>query len=432
MLVAIVAAACARAPQSAPTAAGIAVSTPRATSIAPASGAGSKAGDDTASGAPATAAAEGGPLRVWLPDAWLLARGGDPDLEGTALGDALADFQAAHPRAGVDVRLRRAAGPDGLAAFLASTRDVAPGHLPDLAALPLEAISAAAAAGLIQPFAALDPSSVMTGTFPFAAARVVQNKTVWALPGLVDVAHAVSRDPIAPIRWSAVGDGGPMVWPAGGAGLPDLAATLGLYAAAGGDVANPAAVDPTAAGAALTLLAEGAARGAVMAPAGGSSPRAAWNTFVSREIPAAAVSGGVFAPQQAAFPGLSWGPLPGPALAAPPVAWGWAFVLLARDAARARQAVALAEWLVDPARGRWIVEAGYLPAARRDWAARMGQTLDPRPAEAYLDFLEDQLNTARTAAAGGGWEAAWGAALADALSGAGAEAAVNRLPQGAP
>lgn len=382
----------------------------------------------------ATAPAEADAHRLvfWIPDAWLPERGNVPQIDGTALGGAIEAFASAHPDAAVDVRVRPSSGAAGMLPLLASTQAVSPARLPDLAALPLDAVPGAAAAGIVQPWSEVDAAAVVTDTFPFAAAQAVSGGVAWGIPVVVDVAHAVSRLAEAPTRWPA-GEGGaaPMVWPAGGATLPDLAPTLALYAASGGDLAQLPAPEPTALAATLDLLAEGVGRGAVVPPASGASPRAAWNTFVTRDVPVAATSGGVFAPLQAKFPGLSWGPLPGPSRPAPPVAWGWAFVAVARDPDAQRRALALADWLADRERVPWMIEAGYLPARRIDWAARLADASDPAPSEAYTAFLEEQLAAARTVQGSATWSATWSAAAGGIISGGSVEAALSRW-QGPP
>ncbi len=377
--------------------------------------------------APGTPAApEAHRLVFWLPDAWLPERGNVPQVDGTALGAALEDFASAHPSQAIDVRVRPSGGAAGMLALLTSTRAVAPARLPDVAALPLDALPAVVAAGLVKPWAEVDAAAVVTGTFPFAAAQAVRDGSAWGIPAVVDVAHAVSRRAAVPARWPAGGDDGPMVWPAGGSSLADLAPTLALYAASGGDLAELSAPEPTAVAATLAALAEGTGRGSIVQPATGASPRAAWNTFVTRDMPLAAVSGGVFAPQQAKFPGLTWGPLPAPARPAPPVAWGWAFVALSADPGAQRRALALADWLTDRRHVHWMVEAGYLPAQRVGWAARLAGAIDPPPSGDYMAFLEEQLAAARTGQATTAWTATWAAATGDIVAGGTVDAALAR------
>jgi ABC-type glycerol-3-phosphate transport system substrate-binding protein len=192
-----------------------------------------------------------------------------------------------------------------------------------------------------------------------------------------------------------------------------LDTSLALYGAAGG--AADGLPDPNSQAAAqmLTFLAEARAEGSVIA-AGEPSLRAAWNRFLSSDAAATAVAGTTFIGQQANFPGLRWGPLPGPDGPAPPVAWGWALAVPVPAADRATRAGRLAAWLTDPAHRGWIAEARLLPAWPEDLETAP-EHIEPPPAPGYLTFLAEALDTARPVPAGEDWTTAWNAALAAAL-----------------
>ncbi|MFN2251241.1 MAG: hypothetical protein ACK2UL_04925, partial [Anaerolineae bacterium] len=83
-----------------------------------------------------------------------------------------------------------------------------------------------------------------------------------------------------------------------------------------------------------------------------------------REAERAVVSAGVFAPHQAGFPALTWGPIPtgegkGPSR---PIGWGWGLAVTTPDPARAAIAGDLIAHLTEPGDAGWVLGADYLPA----------------------------------------------------------------------
>jgi len=369
-------------------------------------------------GAPQVGPAVARPLVVWAPVSLVPEVSDGGDVVATALGGRLEVWGNAHPDLAIEVKVMPARGGSGVHGLLRAAAQVVPSRLPDAAILPLDVVSDVVAAGLAQAWPADESTAWGEDAFGFAAAQVGWPTATWAMPLAVDVAHGIGRRSPPPSGWGAVRPDDAFVLPMGGPDLPDLAAVLSAYGAAGGSLDRPGRPEPTAAASTLSWLAEGVERRALLRPNNGTSPRAAWNTFVTGEQGAAAVSGGVFAPLQAKFPGLSWGPLPGPLGPAPPVAWGWAFVVITRDAARAAEARALAAWLAEPSAGGWIVAAGLLPVRKGRWVAVVAAALDPPPAAAYLEFVYRQLETARGVSGFDTWGRAWAAAIEGTLTGA--------------
>lgn len=388
---------------------------------------------------PGTAAAGGGaeaavtragpgapaPLALWTVDALLPASSEGPKLAGSAFEAQVQAFQAEHPGPEIALRVLPAEGPSGIQPFIESTRRVMPAQLPDLALLPLGAIAAAAEDGLLKP---ITVTAALSDVFPFAAPPPnPAGEGVLALPVAVDLPHLIVRSGSAPERWSDVGASGPLVVGLGAGELPVLAPFLSWYLAAG---EGPSRLDQPAAepfAAAAGFAQSGLAEGKLSLPAGGASPRAAWNSFVSGAAPAAVVSGGLFAPQQAKFPGLGWAPLPGPEGPADAVGWGWAWVVLASDPARAARAAALAAFLTDPEAPAWVLEAGQLPAQRDAWQARLAAGLNPAPDPTYGAFLFQALSSARPAPGFAAWGARWSAALRALAEGESVETATQLL-----
>lgn len=407
--------------------------------LATSAAAGGGAGGAAALGTPPGTAAAGGaeaagtragpgapaPLALWTVDTLLPASSEGPRLAGSAFEARVQAFQAEHPGPEVAVRILPAEGPAGIQPFIESTRRVMPAQLPDLALLPLGAIDAAAEDGLLKP---ITVTVALSDVFPFAAPPPnPAGEGVLALPVAVDLPHLIVRSGSAPERWSDVGATGPLVVGLGTGELPVLAPFLSWYLAAGEGPSrlDQPAEEPFAAAAGFAQA--GLAEGRLSLPAGGASPRAAWNSFVSGAAPAAVVSGGLFAPQQAKFPGLGWAPLPGPEGPAEAVGWGWAWVVLASDPARAARAAALAAYLADPEAPAWVLEAGQLPAQRGAWQARLATGLSPAPDPDYSAFLYQALSSAQPAPGFAAWGPRWSAALRALAEGESVETATQLL-----
>jgi hypothetical protein len=410
-------------------AAGETISAGAAAAVEPLSNPGGSAAADAA-------LAGGQPLVVWTTSVLGSTEGGeirgDGGSAGSAFAASLAAFRAAHPELAVELQARAPRGPAGTGAFLQSTARVAPARLPDVALLPLDGLAAAGAMDLIRPLPASVLSARALDTYPFAAAAVRGPQGVWGVPVALDVVHAIGREVAPPATWPALRGIRALVLPSGGADLAELAAPLALYGAAGGDLDRTETPDPTAMADLVALLSTGIAEGALVRPKSGGSPRAAWNTMVTGEDPAAIVSGAVFAPQQAKFPGLFWGPLPGPAGPARPLGWGWAWVLTAREPERVAPALAFIEWFTDPANGAWVTEAGFLPAGRADGDTLIASAFDPPPAAEYRRFLTEQLDIARGTAGFDTWGPGWAALIDDVLAGRPIDPARTQLSQSSP
>jgi ABC-type glycerol-3-phosphate transport system substrate-binding protein len=293
--------------------------------------------------------------------------------------------------------------------------------------LPLDLVSSAATRGLLTPLPESVPDDRVGSTFTFARQSVVDGTDVWAVPVAVDVLHAVSRDTAPPSTWEELLEDGPYVMPVPGAEPEGLAHVLSLYVSSGGDINSLVVADRAAVSDTFGFLSEGIQSGAITAPEAASTPRGSWNEFLTAEQPAAVTSGGVFAPQQANFPGLVWGPLPGPTDPAPPIGWGWAAALSSPDPARLEDAARLVTWLSSPEKRGWVLPFGYLQASSSDWQLTTGELLDPPAAPEYLAFLELQLATALSASRPEEWSGRWSAATVSVLAGDSVESAVAEL-----
>jgi hypothetical protein len=246
---------------------------------------------------------------------------------------------------------------------------------------------------------------------------------LYGVPFAVDVGHAVGRESGVPDRWEEALQGGAFALPLGGTAIQQAAGFLSLFASAGGDPASFGGPDTTGDGPLQeTVDFLEAAREADLwsAAAPAATPQDAWVQFLSGDAQWAAISGTVFLPQQASFPGFVWDALPGATQPAPPIAWGWCLVA-PRGAAGVvhPNTVTLIDWLTEPGARDWVSRGGQLPAwppeGSDDWVAPGSAA---RPSQAYVAFLQDMLSNAVGVDTPEPWAAAVAAAMTVALSNA--------------
>ncbi len=369
-----------------------------------------------------TSATEERPLVLWtVPELNPYAPAGE------GLADALDAFRDTRSDLGLEVAVKPAYGPAGIRKFLESTARVVPEQLPDVAVLSTSVLRGMASGGLLQQIPPGVPDDRIDDTFAFARSRARDETGRWAVPFALDVAHAIAREAEPPVAWADALDDGPYGLAVGEAHPAGLSSVLTFYGAAGGELGDLPEADQTAAEEAFRFLADGTAGGVFVMPPNGGTPRDTWNTFLNAELAAAAVSGGVFAAQQANFPGLQWGPLPGPTGPARPVGWGWAFVVTSRTPERAARAAELITWLTAPERRGWVTASFHLPAWQSGWVAESAAALDPPPAQSYLEFLAAQLRAAESVDETEDWGTTWNNAALEVLTGGEADAAVATI-----
>ena len=343
----------------------------------------------------------------------------EPDAAGApgALEAALDAYRVEHPAVDLRIGVKPAHADQGITAQLKAAARAAPAALPDLAVVPLDALLDPAVRALAQPWPdelALEPAQ----TFPFAATGAWDaDGRMLALPFAVDSVHLVSRGVTPPATWAAMQAAGPWVVPAPTPSCRALSPLLAFYAASGGVLSELPDVDPEAWQQALAFIRRAAAGGSMAAsdvidPAAGP-----WQALMEGEVRGAAIAAAGFLRHEGAFPELAWGPLPGPERPVTAVGCGWAMVIATQTPQRAVTAASLARWLTAPERRTWVVEAGYLPAEREEWAAAVSRAVDPSPETAYLTFLEAQLAAAAPVARLDTLAAAWSVAYEAALAG---------------
>ncbi len=319
--------------------------------------------------------------------------GFDPEGEGhERLADLLDSYAAAHPQTSIRTVAKLASGPASMLQFLESTFRVVPSAMPDLALVPLSSIAEANEAGWLKPVPDTVPSDRLNQAFSFAR-DLVEFDAPRAVPFAVDTTHTLSFGSEPPTTWEDV-DQGPRSYYVPGLGdqVGSWSVLLSLYGSAGGNLSDLTDINADALRSTSEFLI--AAQDAEhLAVTEGTTPRSSWNALLGAEEGAGAVSGGVFASQQANFPGMEWAPLPGADGPAPPVAWGWAFALTSQDPGRLLAAGELVAWLTGPDARDWVLESGYLPAWKEGFEDDLA-TLDTPPDRGYSAFLSQQLASA--------------------------------------
>lgn len=139
-------------------------------------------------------------LSVWLPES--LAPSGT-DAGSDVFRDQLADFDARHADARLEVMAKKDGGPGGLLDLLRTASPVAPAALPDVIMLADDDLAIAAREGLIQPLG--DGGNAEVSLFAFARnATRIDGKRMGS-PLVADFAHLVydpERFPSPAIEWS--------------------------------------------------------------------------------------------------------------------------------------------------------------------------------------------------------------------------------------
>jgi hypothetical protein len=363
-------------------------------------------------------------LRVWAVPEFAAEGTSDEQSAFRAHLDAIAQVS---PELAGSLLLAPAWGEGGIESLLRSTSSVAPEAMPDIVMLPLASLDQVMASGLVQPLPADLAQERVAETFDFARASVTDAAgTQFGVPFAVNTLHAIARDEPPPAHWSELkGSGARLVVPSG-EGTDTLAFAVSAY------LAGPAGIDTIAApnaddvAAAFEPIEQLVAAGSIEPIGEGSSERAVWNAFLLEEAPAALVSAGVFAHQQANFPALTWGRVPASA-DAPPIGWGWAFVLTSSDPDRLARSADLVRELTAPDRRDWIIEGEYLPAWDQGWSDIFENVVEAPPSEEYLDFAATLLDDAVGLADAHAHRSDWIDGLNNLLSGEGADAAAAQV-----
>jgi multiple sugar transport system substrate-binding protein len=301
-------------------------------------------------------------LRIWVPAQF------DPGAGSTManlLSDRLREFEAAHPGLHIEVRIKAPAGPGGLLDALTAAYAAAPAALPDLVALNRSDLETAALKGYLYPFDGLTTLPDDPDWFNFARQLTLIQGSTFGLPFAGDALVLLYRPaqvPTPPKDWDALlHQANVIAFPAAD---PQALFTLGLYEAAGGQVADAQRrpiLDATALTTVLKLYETGKNSGQFpiwltqyetdgQAWQAFREKRSAWVvTWISRyltDLPADATL-------------LPLPPINNNSLT---LATGWEWALASPQPAGRTLAVELATFLEESTfLARWTAAAGYLP-----------------------------------------------------------------------
>jgi len=333
-------------------------------------------------------------LRVWIPPAIAVST----DAGAKVLSDQLFAYDVAHAESALVVEQKEVSGPGGLLAYLRTGRDVAPGVLPDLIAIPSDLLPVLASENLIVPLGANLDETNLEGLFP--AARTMaqpQGPTLgypFVLTGLPHLAYnsTVLTDTL-PLTWQRLitEDDRSMVLAADGPSGAILA--LQFYLDAGGKVATESGQPLLELEPLTTTLQqmEDARSEGFFAPQSSSLSATAqvWQVFLSGGANIAHTVADHYLAQTIAGLPVSFTVIPGLDRPLTPVVGGWAWAITTNDPAQQALALGLLQELVAPAAlARWSEESLLLPADRD--ALALWTEDDP-----YIGFARQELERAQ-------------------------------------
>ncbi len=336
----------------------------------------------------------GGPLtlRVWLPPQF------DPSLDTPAsalLRQRLEEFSRQRSRLLLEVRIKAPSGPGGLLDSLTTASAAAPQSVPDLIALPRDALETAALKGLLYPYNAMTQAMKDEDWYDYAYELASIQDSTYGLPFAGDAMILVYHPSIVgepPQDWSTVLEKKqPLVFPAAD---PQALYTLGQYRSLGGvvqDELGKPALDTIALTKVLTYYTEAELAGVMSAALTQyQSDDQVWAAFQENRAPMAITWCSRYLDFMADAPAGDYAlsPIPTADGKSYTLATGWVWSLSAKDSERQRVAVELAEFLTESAYlAAWTEAAGYLPprpSALRQWSRQeLALSLDQNARSAH-------------------------------------------------
>jgi ABC-type glycerol-3-phosphate transport system substrate-binding protein len=360
-------------------------------------------------GATAVAIATPGPLTLawWAPE-FLSPEAPQP--AGPMLAEQLAGFEAGQEgKVRVAVVPKARYGKGGLLDFLRTAQPVAPSVLPDVVALDVAELEAAANAGLLQPLDGLLDKSVTDALYPFAVSGGKFGDRLLAVQYVADLDHLVYRQDAvdaAPSTWATLLEAQkPYLLPTSGsqpgsAGQPTgglLPALISHYLSAGGSYDPDKRLLQVEQEPLLRLLNfyNDAKQAGILSPDALELPdtEATWSIYAQGKAPLADVSARRYLVEGASLKDSGYAEAPGWSGPVTPIPSGWALAITATDPTRQLAAADLIAWLLKPENaGSWALAGGWLPtspAALRTWGS-----------SPYYDFLDARLASAVAAPVG--------------------------------
>lgn len=142
-------------------------------------------------------------LRVWIPP----EIGAQTEAGTQILNSQLREFEAAHNNLSILVEQKPVEGPGGILSYLRTGREVAPGVMPDLIALPTALLSEPVVQDLVFPLGELAGDDMIANLYPASMTGVVREDRLFGLPFTSSGLTHLVYDPsvitqTVPLAWS--------------------------------------------------------------------------------------------------------------------------------------------------------------------------------------------------------------------------------------
>ncbi len=295
-------------------------------------------------------------LRIWLPPRF------NPNADTASaklLKQRLIDFEGAHPRLKLEVRIKAEEGQTSLLNSLSITGSAAPAALPDLIALSRPDLEVATLKGLLHPVDGLSTVLDDASWYPYARELGHIQNIGYGLPFAGDALVLIHRPELKINTWAEIlASKEVLVFPAGD---PQALVALALYVSAGGKLVNEQGL-PTLEEEPLTqvlTLIQNAAEAKVLLPALVNYETSAQSLQAYHDQRATlAIAWTADGRDQAdaiqLVPSLNGAPYT--------FANGWIWALAGSNPENQQVATELAEYLIaDEFIGKWLGAGGYLP-----------------------------------------------------------------------
>jgi len=333
------------------------------------------------------------PIRIWVVEE-LSAAANVPG--GSIVAEQLAAYETNHPGVQLEVEVKAGSGRGSIISYLRFGGDVAPGVLPDLIAVPVDGLGAAANEGLIYPLDGFVEQADVDDLFP--AGRElgrVDDQLVGYPMTLNNLGHMAYSTAIftetVPLTWETFLQPEQVSFAFPGAGPAGAEMLLQQDLAEGGaltDDSNQPALQVEPLTAALQHYSDGRSTGVILLETSSlTSLSESWQTFGTLANTVQTVDSQYLARRDeginSAFAGI-----PGPEEPLEPLVSGWAWAISSPDPARQEIAADVMNWLIaGPNIGDWSLAASRLPARR--------SSFDQWPAnDDYTAFLIQELDRA--------------------------------------
>lgn len=331
-------------------------------------------------------------LIIWLPPE-MASR---TESGAVVFSDQLLGFSMTHPDLAISVEQKPAGGQGGILNYLRTGKNTAPSILPDLVALPVAQLTAAADEGLIYPLEDFLNPADLEGLFPVAQTWVMHKDHIiaypFALTGAPQLEYSSAITNAVPLQWSEFisGTNRTLVLPTIGGSGAKLA--LQFYLQAGGSLTNEAGqpmLEQEPLTVALEMLRNGRLTGFILPQSSNISTLNEGRLLMQSGATDYALSASdeflhgrteEITPGFAAVPGLDGSP--------PPLVRGWAWAVTTTDPAEKALAVELIRTFTTAENmGDWSFNNRILPA-KAD-AFRQWPVTDP-----YAAFAQQELERA--------------------------------------